>query len=398
MVGFQAIAAHVGGAEPLTPAQQADQTAYSAFLPAHAGPLVALSLYVSSANWAATTRPAYSALLPFPLTWTEPPALREQMARRAAHLGLSSLDTDADPAAAAADPAQSEHGLFAIPERLRPRPRRGVADALTPEQKARIRLEEEAVSCLSVLAELQAGGKEKWLLRPDGPTALDCLAYGYLALMLVPDVPRAWLREVMTAKYAGLCAFVAHVRTDVFQGAKIPWAEPASLSAADVGVRFVRGALASIPVVGGELDRWLVARRREERQDDVSSGMALVRRTSRRADWLLALGAALGGAAVVAGVAWYRSLPPFGSPLYRYQRSRPGLLGIGPLGGLLDLSVDLVPGFPGTSQRGGHGTVEPVVSDIDMRRTRDTEAVWMDDKEPGWDGWGKSGPNNNTFP
>ena len=63
--GFSDIVAYLRGFaskadldKHLTPIQLADSTAYSDFLRSNAAALVALSLYVSSANWADTTRPA----------------------------------------------------------------------------------------------------------------------------------------------------------------------------------------------------------------------------------------------------------------------------------------------------------------------------------------------------
>ncbi|KAL2015838.1 hypothetical protein VTK56DRAFT_4706 [Thermocarpiscus australiensis] len=308
---------------PLTAADadaDADGTAYAAFLTAHAAPLLALSLYVSSANYAAATRPAYTAVLPFPLPWTEPPARRAAMARRAAHLGLSSLDADADADAAAAVAERSERGKMEEQQQARvvaaatagwvsvpSRKTMTVAGMLSPEQKARIRLEGLAAEVLDVLEEVE------W----DGQTvALRSLAFGYLALMLVPDVPRPWLREVMETRCPRLCEFVGGFRREVFgEGTALPWAEDAaSGSVVAVAARFARGLLAEVPAIGGQWSRWWAARKKREalgwkgRKPD-SSG-----------DLLMFAGAGLALVATSAGIFFYRGLPPFGAALQTWRK------------------------------------------------------------------------------
>lgn len=409
----------------LTAMQAADSTAYSAFLQAEAAPLLALSLYVSSANWSATTRPAYSHVLPFPLTWIEPPAVRLAHSAAAAHLGLSSLDTDADdehsPSASASalnfSSSLSAAALQVFPDRLRaarlreggtdaepppitPRPPStaahnntlllllpGVTSRLTPEAKAQIRLDHAARACLSVLAR-RKGGK-RLFLRPDScplppppspspprllPTSLDCLAFGYLALMTVPDVPRPFLADTLRRHYPGLDDFVADMRQAAFGShgsiVSLPWRlqeqqrqspspSPPSLTTARIitspptssrylnplWLRTVHGVVHAIPGLSGE---WLVWLYRLVRMDDGSdedepemqSGAPNPwRRDVAAARWqrLVALCATLTGTALTVGLLLgYRSLPPFGAPVTVFSRPlRTSLLGLGAAGAIL---------------------------------------------------------------
>ncbi len=310
----------------LAPLQKADETACAAFLDTHAAPLLALSLYVSSANWAAATRPAYSSILPFPLTWTDPPTIRASQLERAEHLGLSSLDTDADPSDEHGGPGQ---GLFSIPESLR-RVRKAVSvsAALTPEQKAQIRLDEAARQCLSPLGELK---KEKpYFISEDRPLAIDCLVFGYLALMLLPEVPRPWLRDILRTKYNGLCTFVKDMRAQSFGSATLPWvSDPTGVSVLSLSSRLVQGAVRNIPGVGEELQCWvkriLVDQKKITRSDIVYTTCAVV-----------------AGAVAVAGVVLYRRLPPFGSPIQHYHRRGGGLLAFGAVGEMFGVYHDSV--------------------------------------------------------
>ncbi|KAJ2976327.1 hypothetical protein NUW58_g8114 [Xylaria curta] len=73
----------------LTPQQKADLLAYSSYLTTRGSGLVALSLYASPNAWVELTRPAYSALLPFPLTWTIPTAIRAAAIEKAESLGMA---------------------------------------------------------------------------------------------------------------------------------------------------------------------------------------------------------------------------------------------------------------------------------------------------------------------
>lgn len=326
----------------------ADLTAYTTFLQTTAPPLLALSLYVSSANWAATTRPAFSTLLPFPLAWTEPPVLRNRMCEVAAHLGLSDLNIDA--AGEENGGRSNDEGFLKIPESLRPRGPRGVRAALSPEQTALFRLEAAAGDgCLAVLEDLkrqgEMDGRRFFLSSHDGnsdsqttttegqdkPTTLDCLAFAYLALMLVPEVPRPWLRDLIRRRYECLSLFVDGIRDELFGGdihgdALLPWQSSSSSSPSPSHqpwrlTRFIRGVFnAVIP------DEYLMPREKASTQQ-------LLQQQQRTARKLLrVLVHSLTGASLVGGVAamiLYRHMAPLGSFVYRWevQRRRFGAAG-----------------------------------------------------------------------
>ncbi|KAK3393834.1 Tom37 C-terminal domain-containing protein [Podospora didyma] len=324
-----------------SPPHHGDSTAYSAFLTAHAAPLIALSLYVSSANYAATTRPAYSAILPFPLPWTEPPAIRASMSLRAAHLGLSSLDTDAaEDASIAEEKAAAAAGWVHIPASLSAQLKsKSVKDALTPEQAARIKLDGLAREVLDVLAEADW---DRMVL------SARCLAYGYLALMAVPDVPRPWLREVLLqGGYPSLCELVGRFRgPEALAAEKLPWEESAAhsgqsslVAGLNVGARFAQGLIYDIPGIGEEWRRWWARRRkRSVRRPEDTAGLTQKRRdmSASGADTLLVAGVGMAAVlAVNAGFFLYRSgVPSFGAPVHSWQMVRAGLSSFGAAGAM----------------------------------------------------------------
>lgn len=347
----------------------ADLTAYTTFLQTTAPPLLALSLYVSSANWAATTRPAFSALLPFPLAWTEPPALRNRMCDVAAHLGLSDLNIDAagEGSDGATISSSNETGFLKIPERLRPRGPRGVRAALSPEQTALFRLEAAAgQGCLAVLEDLKRegevdgrrfffpsppsssfedgdGDEEGVLLvdhhnAADRPTSLDCLAFGYLALMLVPEVPRPWLRDLIRRRYECLSLFVDEIRDEIYGGdgqGGLPWCCPTTTTSSSASsplvqqhqqpwrlTRFTRGILTAIIPDTYLLPREKTTTTSSTTQHQPRSVAAAVARV------LLDVceAGAVGGVLVSLGMIWYRQrrqqqllLSRWGSLVYRWQ-------------------------------------------------------------------------------
>lgn len=337
-----------------------DFTAYTTFLQTTAPPLLALSLYVSSANWAATTRPAFSALLPFPLTWTEPPALRNRMCDVAAHLGLSDLNIDAAGESDGNNSSTDDRGFLKIPERLRPGGPRGVRAALSPEQTALFRLEAAAgQGCLAVLEDLKRRGEidgrrfffssssaatvsdedgyEAVGNQAERPTSLDCLAFAYLALMLVPEVPRPWLRDLIRRRYECLSLFVDGIRDEIFggdvvEGDCLPWAYLSPSSSASTHhqpwtlTRFARGVFTAI--IPGE---YLMPR--EGKYKNTSKQKTQTKAAASR-KLLGALVKSFAGMSVIGGICGLilhrqHLLQPFGATVYRWevQRRRFGAAG-----------------------------------------------------------------------
>lgn len=317
--------------------QRADAAAYASFLRSDAAPLVALSLYVSSANWAGTTRPAYgTGILPFPLTWSEPLAVRGRMCELADHLGLSDLNVDDDGTqtqqASSTATGEATEGFLKVPERLKPL-RRGVKAALSPEQTALFRLEAAANDCLAVLsdlktaAEVEGAGDRSFFSSPSSTTttSLDCLAFGYLALMLAPDVPRPWLRDLIRRRHESLAVFVDATREGVFGGdpfevphcfsrdvfSTLPWADPSSPGSEAQPwalTRFVRGVAAS------SVPRGWTIRDAETTSKSASSGSA--------SSALAALGSGAAVVGILGSALLYRHMPPLGAAMYRWEMPR----------------------------------------------------------------------------
>ena len=293
----------------LTPMQRADVLACASYLATRGSALLAMSLYVSPTAWAQLTRPAYSALLPFPLTWTVPPALRHAAIERVEHLGLGHLAAGVDGAdpstSASADSGATttSTGFLRLPARL------GPGTALGPEQASAIRLQSLAEDFFAVLDGLRG----RFLLRDDGrPCSLDFLVHGYLKLMQV-QTPHPFLDTVLKRSYPELVRFVQEMDTVVpLSGSGVdylPWSTPAPTSTAGILSRFADGIVENVPGVGEGWKRW---RRRGISEEDAGDPAQVV----------LAVGGALAGVAALGGGLLFRSLSPFGAGVHRFGGGR----------------------------------------------------------------------------
>lgn len=114
-------------------------------------------------------------------------------------------------------------------------------------------------------------GEKRYFLSQEQCSSLDCLALGYLALALKPDVPQKWLQERMKDRYRGLCAFVGRgveecfgervrvedalqqgiaIPTAVREGTNqtaLPWGAPAQKGINSAGTTIVNAALDLLP-------------------------------------------------------------------------------------------------------------------------------------------------------
>lgn len=313
----------------LTSLDHADRVAYAAFLSAHAAPLLDLSLYVSAANWSATTRPAFSTLLPFPLTWTVPPLIRAEAVKRVEHLGFADMDTDFDPNGG----LHLSSGRDALPETFRrhipARTKKTIHEEMTPEQAVLIRLYGITEDCLSVVDDfLKYGSEEEAYGFFEGTelSSLDCLAFGYLALMRDAPVPRSFLKDWLMKKTPRLYKFVDHIKLRHLQkSGPLPWVESSQNTVLRIGARTLDSILHNVPGLGEEYATE-VRKRAEGGITGIDS------RSLMLALSLLATGAALGYSYHT-----YKAMQPFGSRIQVWQsfQNRSRLSEFGALGSML---------------------------------------------------------------
>ncbi|KAF2030300.1 hypothetical protein EK21DRAFT_65683 [Setomelanomma holmii] len=229
----------------LTSQQQTDKTAFVAFLQSTATPLIDLSLFVSAENYNTTTSSAYTAILPWYANYTVPPRRRDLARARTAHMGLSSLDVDSTRQEGFAPGRGMASSEYEAAKRAAGLPTDRPAGAMrmgrgkgiggflsTPVYAARFRLDALSNELLEPLAELLE--KKPYLLREDKPSSLDCLAFGYLALLYFPEVPQAWLKETIQTKFPRLASCIRRLRTEFFTNEDIRPADACCVSNAAI--------------------------------------------------------------------------------------------------------------------------------------------------------------------
>ncbi|KAI1378837.1 Tom37 C-terminal domain-containing protein [Hypoxylon crocopeplum] len=308
--------------DDLTLLQTADSQACSSFLATRGSGLLAMSLYVSPRAWTELTRPAYSSLLPFPLTWTVPPAVRAAAIAKAEHLGMGSLaaEVDAEESSSSSDPAETTSTGF-----LRLRERLGPSRTMKSEHVAAIRFQHFAEDFLSVLDQLR--GDRPFFLRDDRPSSLDFLAYGYLQLMRV-QTPHPTLKKALEKSYPRLVSFLGDVRS-CGPAQDLPWRHPAPRGALALIGRFAEGSLEAVPGVGDTWLKWRWGGVRDWGDDDGARDPTQL---------MVAVGGAVASVAALGAVAFFRALS-LGAATHRFEAAREdktGLRQFGEIGSLLD--------------------------------------------------------------
>ncbi|KAI2783786.1 outer mitochondrial membrane transport complex protein-domain-containing protein [Daldinia loculata] len=305
----------------LTPLQRADSLACASFLATRGSGLLSMSLYVSPRAWVEMTRPAYSSLLPFPLTWTVPPAVRAAAVERAEHLGIGYLAAEVDTEeSSSSGPAETTSTGF-----LRLRDRLGPRRTMQPEHTAAIRFQHFAEDFYSVLDELR--GDKRFFLRDDKPSSIDFLAYGYFQLMRV-QTPHPILKNALEKSYSRLVVFVTELRSyGNYQ--ELPWREPKARGALGLIGRFAEGSIEAIPGVGDSWRKWHKGSVDTRDGDDVRDPTQLI----------IAVGGAVTSVAALGFMALFRALSPFGASTHRFEAAKEdktGLLQFGEIGSILD--------------------------------------------------------------
>ncbi|KAF2270822.1 hypothetical protein CC78DRAFT_1263 [Lojkania enalia] len=223
----------------LTQEQQTDRTAFTSFLQSIATPLIDLYLYVSSENYYSATTSAYTAILPWYKNYTIPPTRRDLARARTSHQGLSSLDINAagddstHPGSGTSgsefEAAKRAAGLpsgnrATLPNALNLGRGKGIRGIFnSPIYAVRFKLDALINELLEPLLDLL--GKKDYLLDGSKPSSLDCIALGFLSLMLYPDVPQAWLKEAIQTRFPRLLRYIRCMREELLGGEEVQVAD-----------------------------------------------------------------------------------------------------------------------------------------------------------------------------
>ena len=267
------------------------------------------------------TRPAYSALLPFPLTWTIPTAIRAAAVEKAESLGMGYIaaEAEADEAASQSAAETTSTGFLRLRQQLSPR------RSLQPEQTAAIRFQQLADDFFTTLDELR--GSENHLLGTSSPSSLDFLTYGYLQLMQA-QTPFPILARSLAAKNRPSVQFLQVMKAQS-QGYVLPRKEPKAQGLPRTMFVFADGAIKSIAGAGESWRRW--------RRGGIRTDQGEQTQSSTQA--LVAIGGVIAGLAAAGAAVILRGIPPFGAATHRFKapKEEKGLHRFGEVGAMLDI-------------------------------------------------------------
>lgn len=335
--------------------------------------LLDLSLYVSSQNYT-ITRAIYPNIQPFPLTYITPSAHRAAAKRRTKHLGFSSLDIDNNDQETSHRTPQGS----IIPDSLR-RPQPTISSMLefSPDISAQIRLVGLAEAFLSKIEGTRDG---KAFLITDFITSVDCLTFGYLCLMLYPDLRQPWLRLTMIKKFPALARWVQGLRDRLFgdchprststmdgltvtqSGATLlPWVPAGRIGFLDLGSLLLKKLIDSTHITflfpsGSDQN--------SNKHKTYDSQLAT------RSKYIVITGSLLGSIAL--GLAWLYKRGVIRMPLgLGYVKGRPATMDYGAAGALLGLrslqTIDPVSREVGRTEQ--HDPVVEVALDVEPHRS-----------------------------
>lgn len=143
--------------------------------------------------------------------------------------------------------------------------------AASPEASAQFKLDALATNFFEPLEELRA--RKLFFVSDSQLSSLDCLAVGYLSLMLVPELPQAWLSKTMRRKFPELCQWTEDLRATIFGKDKttladaflarsnnrdpdvptqnhLPWKPPCNMDVLNTGKVVLSSLAESIPGFG----------------------------------------------------------------------------------------------------------------------------------------------------
>ncbi|KAI9799909.1 MAG: hypothetical protein M1833_003831 [Piccolia ochrophora] len=211
----------------LDPQQRARCVALLPFLEVHGQPLIDVSLYLSPQNYVAVTRPSYARLLPWPAHLLVASKCQAAAQSRCGDIGVSTVDVDF----VGAENISSTNTDFprGISNGLLRRTKETVSGMLRdPQHATRIRLDALSAAFLEPLQSILDG--QQYLVSHSKASSADCLATGYLCLMMITDLPQPWLAVIVHEKYESLSEYARNGRRLV---------EPTSVNGAN---RMARGS------------------------------------------------------------------------------------------------------------------------------------------------------------
>lgn len=195
-----------------------------AHLITHALPLLSHALYTST-NYHTHTRPAWHKIFGSHSSFAPSPcADRYSIAQKhTVALGLSDTtldDVSSDDTTGFTPQQQQEARMISSTPSLLFRKRQTVQAALREQQsQTRFRLD-GLVDALMEPIDAMFGDGSYLLDDKGGITSIDCLAFGYLAMLLYPELSNNMIAETIRKRYPRVVRYVDHMRKEFFGNAE----------------------------------------------------------------------------------------------------------------------------------------------------------------------------------
>lgn len=231
---------------------------WTSFIQQRGQELLDLYFYASYYNYWDQVSPAFTKILPWFANYIVPPARRAAAVSRTKHLGIRSLDIDnLDDIPTDEEGRISGKASFTSSGLT---PAQSTPQQVLDQQRMQKWLRVQKHSDTFQLFQLSEAffrplerllGEKDYLLSNDKPASLDCLALGYLSLMLFAPVTYPWLSDAMKQRYPKLQAYTARMYRQIFKNPSKLWENRITSAPASSSIE-------GIKFIGQSISEWVV--------------------------------------------------------------------------------------------------------------------------------------------
>ncbi|KAJ2784340.1 hypothetical protein GGI15_002287 [Coemansia interrupta] len=194
--------------------QLSQSTAYISLIQDSLVDALLFSWYMVSENFADTIRPRMAKTFGFPLSLLVPTQIKDYAEERLRYRGIASEvgTTDAKSESAEAGSPGTDSRLQSLKSKI-PRIYLLAKEGFRRHaDKSAHPVYVQASDCLELLSK-KLGDKSYFF--GDTPSALDAVAYGYLSLIIRPDLPQNTLKDILSTKYPNLVALCDRIHSQL---------------------------------------------------------------------------------------------------------------------------------------------------------------------------------------
>ncbi|KAK6528810.1 hypothetical protein TWF694_004043 [Orbilia ellipsospora] len=268
----------------LSEIQKAEAVAYRSFIRQTCLPIISLSLYITSRNWVQVTRPLYSTFIRFPIQYEIPHTHHARAVSATSHLTSLIRDLAAEEHSSSIEPISAAIAGITTTSTT------SSSSKETEKITTRVKLRNFVADFVDPIREKL--NRKNYFFGGTSPTTVDCLLVGYLSLLVYPDLPSPWAKEIIQQEFADVILYVENLKSALFAERSITYAEADAADKLTLG-SWIGGGVESIP------EKWGWADAIPLRESD---------RTQQSSSFWVLLQGMLGIAAAAGGVLAYKTL------------------------------------------------------------------------------------------